>query len=250
MHESEGHGAEGGGGHDAPSWTRTTSLVVLLSCTVLYAIIAEILVDAVDVVLQGSGLDIKLLGVTLFALVPNATEFMNAMSFAINGNIALSMEIGSAYALQVCLIQIPAMVAFSAWYNAGKEIDIHSTFSLIFPRWDVIAVIFAIFLLTYTYIESRSNYFRGTLCVLSYLVLISGFVFAPPSGDTEDPVDDGDQNLLMSFATLGGGFGTQPLASANSLGSAFGGLRESVASVPALYGFQWANAVIRSLWTR
>jgi Ca2+:H+ antiporter len=28
-----------------------------------------------------------------------------------------SMEIGSAYALQVCLLQIPAMVAFSALFD-------------------------------------------------------------------------------------------------------------------------------------
>lgn len=34
-----------------------------------------------------------------------------------NGNIALSMEIGSAYALQVCLLQIPALVLFSAVHN-------------------------------------------------------------------------------------------------------------------------------------
>lgn len=34
-----------------------------------------------------------------------------------NGNIALSMEIGSAYALQVCLLQIPALVLFSAIYE-------------------------------------------------------------------------------------------------------------------------------------
>lgn len=36
------------------------------------------------------------------------------------------MEIGSAYALQVCLLQIPAMVAFSAWYDPvemGKAVD-------------------------------------------------------------------------------------------------------------------------------
>jgi Ca2+:H+ antiporter len=50
---------------------------------------AEILVDVVDVVLQGSGIDEKFLGITLFALVPNTTEFMNAFSFALNGNIAL-----------------------------------------------------------------------------------------------------------------------------------------------------------------
>lgn len=43
----------------------------------------------VDVVLQGSGIDEKFLGITLFALVPNTTEFMNAISFALNGNIAL-----------------------------------------------------------------------------------------------------------------------------------------------------------------
>jgi Ca2+:H+ antiporter len=51
--------------------------------------------------------------------VPNITEFMNAISFALYGNIVLSLEIGSAYALQVCLIQIPAMVGFSLWYNWG-----------------------------------------------------------------------------------------------------------------------------------
>ena len=50
---------------------------------------SEILVDVVDVVLEGSGIDEKFLGLTLFALVPNTTEFMNAMSFAMYGNIAL-----------------------------------------------------------------------------------------------------------------------------------------------------------------
>ena len=83
----------------------------------------------VDVVLDGSGIDEKFLGLTLFALVPNTTEFMNAMSFAMNGNIALSMEIGSAYALQVCLLQIPAMVAFSALYDPGKMGEQVDTFT-------------------------------------------------------------------------------------------------------------------------
>ena len=50
------------------------------------------------------------------------TEWLqNAISFAMNGNIALSMEIGSAYALQVCLLQIPALVLFSAVH--GRFID-------------------------------------------------------------------------------------------------------------------------------
>jgi Ca2+:H+ antiporter len=50
----------------------------------------EILVDTVDVDVLGSGTIYEgFLGFTLFALVPNTTEFLNAISFALNGNIAL-----------------------------------------------------------------------------------------------------------------------------------------------------------------
>ncbi|CAJ0649947.1 12724_t:CDS:2 [Entrophospora sp. SA101] len=91
------------------------------------------------------------------------------------------MEIGSAYALQVCLLQIPAMVAFSGWYNhgIGDEEQKGHTFTLIFPRWDVFAVVFSVFLLTYTYIEGKANYFKGSILILSYLVLMAGFFCAP-----------------------------------------------------------------------
>ena len=70
--------AEGpaGGGHDAPNWGRVKSAVILLGATVLYAIIAEILVNTVDVVLESVDIDEKFLGITLFALVPNTTEFL------------------------------------------------------------------------------------------------------------------------------------------------------------------------------
>ena len=39
-----------------------------------------------------------------------------------------SMEIGSAYALQVCLLQVPAMVAFSSWYAPEKMGSVAETF--------------------------------------------------------------------------------------------------------------------------
>ncbi|KAF8134027.1 hypothetical protein EV363DRAFT_1258711 [Boletus edulis] len=178
-------GVGGHTGHEAPEWSRMTSAAVLLACTALYAIIAELLIEVVDVVLKDSGIDEKFLGITLFALVPNTTEFMNAISFALNENISLSMEIGSAYALQVCLLQIPAMVAFSAWHAPEKMGEIASSFTLIFPRWDVVVIILAVFLMTYTYIEAKSNYHRGSILILSYLVLISGFYFAPRVSDDQ-----------------------------------------------------------------
>ncbi|KAF9358747.1 hypothetical protein BGX26_001020 [Mortierella sp. AD094] len=188
-HEHDESDEEAHGGHDSPNWSKAKSATVLISCTILYSIIAEILVNSVDAV---SSIDEKLLGLVLFALVPNVTEFMNAISFAMYGNIALSMEIGSAYALQVCLIQIPAMVAISAWLNYGKEEMWKYTFNLIFPRWDVFAMLFSVFLLTYTYIEGKSNYFKGSILILSYLVLMAGFVYAPATPN------NGDVSFMMA----------------------------------------------------
>lgn len=72
------------GGHDAPNWSRLKSAVILLGATILYAIIAEILVNTVDVVLDSVDIDEKFLGITLFALVPNTTEFLVGPSFEVN----------------------------------------------------------------------------------------------------------------------------------------------------------------------
>lgn len=186
------------GGHDAPNWGRTKSYIVLLSATVAYAVIAEILVSTVDAVLSNVAIDQKFLGITLFALVPNTTEFLNAISFAMNGNIALSMEIGSAYALQVCLLQIPALVLFSAlslglgWQDlTAREIENHA-FTLIFPQWDMVTTILCVFLLAYMYGEGKSNYFKGSILILAYLVVVVGFWMAGFSSlDVLDPNDDG-----------------------------------------------------------
>lgn len=196
-----GAGSGGHGGHDAPNWSRLKSSVILMGATVLYAIVAEILVDTVDVVLENFEIDEKFLGITLFALVPNTTEFLNAISFAMNGNIALSMEIGSAYALQVCLLQIPALVLFSALYppvGVPMEDVAKFTFSLLFPQWDMVTVILCVFLLSYMYGEGKSNYFKGSILLLSYLVVIIGFYFSGYGTSFESP-----QSTVSRFDTMG-----------------------------------------------
>jgi len=71
------------GGHDAPNWSRLKSAIILMGATILYALIAEILVDSVDFVLEGFAIDEKFLGITLFALVPNTTEFLVCFSSAL-----------------------------------------------------------------------------------------------------------------------------------------------------------------------
>ncbi|RSL87170.1 hypothetical protein CEP52_015608 [Fusarium oligoseptatum] len=167
-----------------PTGAVPKSAVILLGATVLYAIIAEILVDTVDVVLESFSIDQKFLGITLFALVPNTTEFLNAISFAMNGNIALSMEIG-----------VPT----------GGDPALY-TFSLLFPQWDMVTVILCVFLLSYMYGEGKSNYFKGSILMLTYLVVVIGYYF---SGFTSDAMGMqrfdvmGADGQYQSYKTIG-----------------------------------------------
>ena len=175
----------GHGGHDAPNWSRKKSVIVLLVATLAYAVIAEILVDTVDAVLSHVGVDEKFLGILLFALVPNTTEFLNAISFAVYGNVALSMEIGSSYALQVMLLQTPCLVLFSAIYIKflPPEDVLSHTFTLLFPSWDMVTVILGVFLMGWVVGEGKSNYFKGSILIFSYLVVIVGFWFSSYSNE-------------------------------------------------------------------
>lgn len=189
---------EDSGGHDAPNWSNSKSTVILLGSTILYAIIAEILVDNVDAVLSNFPINPKFLGLTVFALVPNTTEFVNAISFAVGGNVALSMEIGSAYALQVVLIQIPSLVVYSV---VKGYTNIEMIFPLIFPRWDVVATLVSIYLFTYVYAEGKSNYFKGVILILIYIVVLAGFYLDDVVADL-DEIDGVSTPMMGMFAQL------------------------------------------------
>lgn len=138
-------------------------------------------------------------------------SLQNAISFAMNGNIALSMEIGSAYALQVCLLQIPALVFFSAFWpkQGGEGIDVSKfTFTLLFPQWDMVMVILCVFLLSYVYGEGKSNYFKGSILILTYFVVIIGFYFSGSTdqaqmGMTRFDTFSASQGEWTSYKTIG-----------------------------------------------
>lgn len=94
------------------------------------------------------------LGLTLIAVVPATAEFVNAILFAINDNIALSMEIATSGSVQCALIQMPVLVAASAIFNSGSSVG---SFTLIFPLLNLGAVVFAVLVLNYVSIRGTDR---------------------------------------------------------------------------------------------
>jgi Ca2+:H+ antiporter len=169
-------GEGGHGGHEAPEWSKTRCVIYLVGATVLLALIAEELVNVLEPTMKILHLEEFFVGLVVVALVPSTAEFVNAIRFALEDNIALSVEVGSAYGVQTALIQIPVLVWYSAIANHGQ---FGGSFVLVFDQLATFAIIIAVITFNYITTSSDCNYFQGASLVIIYLIFILAFFFAP-----------------------------------------------------------------------
>ena len=195
--QQEEHGEE----EDIPSWGLPFAVVFMMINTVAFGLLAEGIVHVVKPTLDTFGLPQSFLGLTLIALVPATTEIVNAVKFALVNQISLSVEIGSASAIQISLIQIPFLVAISGIAYGSRTVG---AFVLIFPLLTVFAVILAVITSNYISSEGRTSYFTGTSLIIIYLIFICSFYFVPQNNNPLATAPHSAQhNVLMSMTQMG-----------------------------------------------
>eukprot|EP00039_Didymoeca_costata_P025075 m.12250 g.12250 ORF g.12250 m.12250 type:complete len:737 (-) comp4622_c0_seq2:734-2944(-) len=163
--EKTGHSQHG------PIWSRFKAVSVLLVSTVLLALIAELVVSNVEPIIESLNISEDAIGLVLVALLPDAAEIINGVGFALQNNIALSIEIGSSIAVQVCMIQVPILVAMSELLLNKRDASKH--FSLVFPDMYVFAVFFSAILMNYIFQDGKSDYFQGITLMVIYLIMVA-----------------------------------------------------------------------------
>uniref|UniRef100_UPI0037E8BF42 cation/H+ exchanger protein 1 n=1 Tax=Semicossyphus pulcher TaxID=241346 RepID=UPI0037E8BF42 len=159
------------GGHHVVHWSRWRALAVLIVATVLMAACADLSTENIEPMLNHSSISQYFIGVTVLAMVPELPEIVNGIQFALQNNISLSLEVGSCIAVQVCMIQIPLLILFNAFYDVG--------FLLVFSDIHLWASIFSVILVNYIFMDGKCDYFQGTALVVVYLILLALYFFAP-----------------------------------------------------------------------
>ncbi|XP_037624194.1 putative cation exchanger C521.04c isoform X1 [Sebastes umbrosus] len=156
-------------------WSRWRSLVILIMATVLTSACADLVTEHIQPILNQPNVSQYFIGVTVLAMVPEIPEIVNGIQFALQNNISLSLEVGGCIAVQVCMLQIPILVLFNAFYDVG--------FVLLFSDLHLWASIFSVILVNYIFMDGKSDYFQGTALVIVYLILLAMYYFAPsPAG--------------------------------------------------------------------
>ncbi|XP_034019255.1 cation/H+ exchanger protein 1 [Thalassophryne amazonica] len=157
--------------HHIVHWSRWRALVVLIIATVLMAACADLSTENIKPLLTHSYVSQYFIGVTVLAMVPEIPEIVNGIQFALQNNISLSLEVGSCIAVQVCMIQIPLLILFNAFYDVG--------FILVFSDIHLWSSIFSVILVNYIFMDGKCDYFQGTALVVVYLILLALYFFAP-----------------------------------------------------------------------
>lgn len=115
-------------------------------------------------------------GLTLIAVIPNTTSFVNAVRFALENRIRLSIEIGSSVATQVGLLQIPLLNLFLLFVPQPED---KPAFTTIFGGLTIFFLVFATLINVYVLFAGKANYFEGVSLMIIYVLMISSFYFAP-----------------------------------------------------------------------
>uniref|UniRef100_A0A3Q0SQQ4 Cation/H+ exchanger protein 1 n=1 Tax=Amphilophus citrinellus TaxID=61819 RepID=A0A3Q0SQQ4_AMPCI len=171
IHISDGHGGHAHAGHHVVHWSRWRALGVLIVATVLMACCADLCTENIKPFLSHSSISQYFIGVTVLAMVPELPEIVNGILFALQNNISLSLEVGSCIAVQVCMIQIPLLILFNAFYDVG--------FMLVFSDVHLWASIFGVIVVNYIFMDGKCDYFQGTALVVVYLIILALYYFAP-----------------------------------------------------------------------
>jgi Ca2+:H+ antiporter len=156
--------------HEA-HWSKGKAIGVLAVVTVVIAVVSEILVGAIEPASASIGMTPIFTGIIFLALVGNAAEAMNAVSFARKDQMDLSFGIAVGASTQVALFVAPVLVF--AGYFMGKPMDLH------FTAFEIVAIVLAVTIVSRQTSDGECHWMEGVMLIAVYLMLAIGFFFLP-----------------------------------------------------------------------
>jgi Ca2+:H+ antiporter len=152
-----------------PEWGKLTSILVLIFATALLALESEWLVHSIEPVVGKFGWSELFAGAFIIAIIGNAAEHSTAVMMALKNKIGLSMEIAIGSSLQVALFVGPLLIFISLLFE--KQMDI------VFTWFEIVAISVAAFIAISISRDGATNWFEGTLLLIVYVILGTGFYY-------------------------------------------------------------------------
>jgi Ca2+:H+ antiporter len=136
------------------------SLLLMAATTTLIAVSSEMLVGAIEEVVEKSTISSSFIGIILLPFAGNACEHASAIRFAIQDRPGLSIGIAVGSSTQIALFVVPFSVI------AGKLMD--QPMDLVFGSLNTTVMILSVLVALALVIDGRSNWLKGFMLCTAY----------------------------------------------------------------------------------
>jgi len=147
------------------------ALVLLLSCTLLVAVLSEIMVGSIEGIVEDWGVPQGFVGVILLPIVGNACEHASAVRMAIHDKCGTAIGIAVGSSTQMTLLAMPFAV-ITAWM-LGQPLDFDLSPTGITVLIMSVLVVFTIVM------DGRSNWLEGFMLMLAYCLVAVLYWYVP-----------------------------------------------------------------------
>ena len=159
------------GQEHGPRLPLSSALGLLTFATVITAVEAEVLIEALEPALEGLGMTELFAGVIVVALVGNAAEHYSAVTAARDDQMTLALEISVGSSAQIALMVAPVLVLLS--YALG------SPMSLVFNAFEIAAIGLSVIAVALVSVDGKSNWFEGLQLLGVYVLIALAFYVIP-----------------------------------------------------------------------
>ena len=142
-----------------------------MAATLAIVVLSEILVGAVEPVVESLGISEFFLGIILIPLVGNVAEHVVAVQVAIKNKMELSLAISIGSSLQIALFVTPILVFVSLLMGNPLQ--------LTFDQFEIVTMIGASLIAALIALDGESNWLEGAQLLGVYLIIALAFFFLP-----------------------------------------------------------------------
>ncbi len=153
------------------TWSVRKALIILVVTTIFVAWLSEILVSAVEPVIEFFGITEFFLGVIVIPLVGNVAEHLCAVQASWKNQVNLSLAISVGSSMQIALFVAPLLVFVS--------LAMGNPLTLIFNQFELLSLAAAVGIAAFVSLDGESNWLEGTQLLAVYVIVALAFFFLP-----------------------------------------------------------------------
>lgn len=152
---------------EAPRISKWESIVWLFVLTVWISALSEYLVNAIEGASVALNMPVAFISVILLPIVGNAAEHAGAIIFAMKDKLDLSLGVAIGSSTQIAMFGIPFCVVIG--WILGYPVDLN------FQLFETATLFMTVIVVAFMLQEGTSNYFKGLMLLLCYLIVAASF---------------------------------------------------------------------------